>query len=132
MDRVGRDGHTPSSARKVMRAAIVVALLLLLGACGEAPTIENLGLDVSVDIQSGTTFEMAVPMWDDATVGVLMTPAGVFANFQQVNADGEQVLRIDVRDDVQAGPYTLVLQAERGGEAHLLDWPFWVVDSSDS
>lgn len=109
-----------------MRAIVVMSLTFVLAACGKAPTIEDLGLDISVDVESGGTLEVAVPTWTDTMVGVLMAPEGVLATFRQVDANGQQVLRIEVEEGVAAGPYTLVLQAERGGEAHLLDWPFSV------
>ena len=102
---------------------------MLVAACSatEAVDIESLGLALTVDIQAGTTFEVAVPATPNTTLTVVSAPPGVSATITDAPDDMIQ-LSVAVDEDTPRGAYNLALLAVRDGESYELGWPFEVIE----
>ena len=125
--------HVNSSSapsRWRLLATTVTTLALLMGACGstESVTIESLGLSVEVDIQAGSEFELAFPLDQDTSIGVVSAPPGVTATITEASNGESMLLAVAVDAATPRGAYNLALLATRNGEDYELGWPFDVVE----
>lgn len=113
------------------RRALVVfaASAVLMTACSssEGVDIESLGLDMSVDIQAGSSIEISVPETAGVDLTVVSAPPGVTAELADGSA-GMMLLTVAVDEDTPRGAYNLALLAVRDGERFELGWPFEVVE----
>jgi hypothetical protein len=111
-------------------AVAAAALALFAGACSsdESVTLEDLGLDIEVDIEAGTEFELGVPLDPDTVVDVVAAPPGVNAGISAQPSEGSLLLTVAVDPDTPRGAYDLALLVTRNGEEYELGWPFEVVE----
>lgn len=111
------------------RRALVVVAASATAACSSSPAvdIESLGLAITVDIQAGSIFEVAVPATASTELSVVSAPPGVSATITDV-PDGMIRLVVAVDEDTPRGAYNLALLAVRDGDRFELGWPFEVVE----
>ncbi len=122
--------QTIRSMRPWRRALVAVAAsALLTAACSSsaAVDIESLGLAITVDIQAGSTFEVAVPATASTELRIVSAPPGVTATITDA-PEGMIRLVVAVDEDTPRGAYHLALLAVRDGERFELGWPFEVVE----
>lgn len=111
----------------VVLVLVLVAVATACGAASTSPDLASLGLLIEADIQTGTTFEVSVPIDADTTLSVGTAPSGVNAAISS-GTDGSLLLTVAVESDAPRGIYSLGLIAIRDGEEYELAWPFNVVD----
>lgn len=124
-----RNKSVNPSRRAFIASAALVVLAVACSTATNEPDLESLGLTMGIDIQAGSTFEVAVPVASGTTVSVASAPTGVDAAITPAAEAGTIVLTVSVDEEAPRGAYNLALRVVQDGVQYELGWPFEIVDS---
>jgi hypothetical protein len=120
-------------------AALIAGLVMMVGVAiwqqsraeDETIDLQSINLDVTADIQAGTTWFVSVPEVEGVSLSVGTAPEGVDASIYFDANENVQVLEVKVDGDAPRGAYNLGIEVDRDGELTTVNWPFAVVNPGE-